>query len=98
MTDGQTDGQNYDSEDRASMAASRGKNLCFLGHSRCPPTHVHATAPFGISRTTASYPCSHVCRHYNDYHYNYNNDTFNRTNNTNPINYSCWRLNKATLE
>ena len=25
MTDGQTDGQNYDSQDRASIAASRGK-------------------------------------------------------------------------
>ena len=25
-TDGQTDGQNYDSQDRASIAASRGKN------------------------------------------------------------------------
>jgi len=24
--DGQTDGQNYDSQDRASIAASRGKN------------------------------------------------------------------------
>jgi len=26
--DGQTDGQNYDSQDRASIAASRGKNGC----------------------------------------------------------------------
>jgi len=26
VTDGQTDGQNYDSQDRASIAASRGKN------------------------------------------------------------------------
>ena len=26
MTDGQTDGQNYDSQDRASIAASRGNN------------------------------------------------------------------------
>ena len=26
MTDGQTDGQNYDSQDRANIAASRGKN------------------------------------------------------------------------
>jgi len=26
QTDGQTDGQNYDSRDRASVAASRGKN------------------------------------------------------------------------
>jgi len=25
VTDGQTDGQNYDSQDRASIAASRGK-------------------------------------------------------------------------
>jgi len=30
VTDGQTDGQNYDSQDRASIAASRGKNAsCF---------------------------------------------------------------------
>jgi len=28
-TDGQTDGQNYDSQDRASIAASRGKNHFF---------------------------------------------------------------------
>ena len=28
MTDGRTDGQNYDSQDRASIAASRGKNGC----------------------------------------------------------------------
>jgi len=27
VTDGQTDGQNYDSQDRASIAASRGKTL-----------------------------------------------------------------------
>jgi len=27
VTDGQTDGQNYDSQDRASIAASRGKKL-----------------------------------------------------------------------
>jgi len=27
VPDGQTDGQNYDSQDRASIAASRGKNL-----------------------------------------------------------------------
>ena len=27
-TDGRTDGQNYDSQDRASIAASRGKNQC----------------------------------------------------------------------
>jgi len=26
VTDGRTDGQNYDSQDRASIAASRGKN------------------------------------------------------------------------
>jgi len=26
QTDGRTDGQNYDSQDRASIAASRGKN------------------------------------------------------------------------
>jgi len=26
VTDGETDGQNYDSQDRASIAASRGKN------------------------------------------------------------------------
>ena len=26
MTDGRTDGQNYDSQDRTSIAASRGKN------------------------------------------------------------------------
>jgi len=26
VTDGQTDGQNYDSQDQASIAASRGKN------------------------------------------------------------------------
>jgi len=30
MTDGRTDGQNYDSQDRASIAASRGNNK----HSR----------------------------------------------------------------
>jgi len=29
MSDGQTDGQNYDSQDRASIAASRGKNVPF---------------------------------------------------------------------
>ena len=28
MTDGQTDGQNYDSQDRTSIAASRDKNRC----------------------------------------------------------------------
>jgi len=28
VTDRRTDGQNYDSEDRASIAASRGKNWC----------------------------------------------------------------------
>jgi len=28
--DGQTDGQNYDSQDRASIAASRGKNSIML--------------------------------------------------------------------
>jgi len=26
LTDGRTDGQNYDSQDRASIAVSRGKN------------------------------------------------------------------------
>jgi len=30
VTDGQTDGQNYYYQDRASIAASRGKNMCTL--------------------------------------------------------------------
>jgi len=34
MTDGRTDGQNYDSQYRASIAASRGKNQ---------PLHWHVT-------------------------------------------------------
>jgi len=29
QTDGRTDGQNYDSQDRASIAASRGNNYFF---------------------------------------------------------------------
>jgi len=29
QTDGRTDGQNYDSQDRASIAASRGKNAVY---------------------------------------------------------------------
>jgi len=29
VTDGRTDGQNYDSQDRAIIAASRGKNVPF---------------------------------------------------------------------
>jgi len=37
VTDGQTDGQNYDSQNRASIAASRGKN-CFCV---CAPTTVY---------------------------------------------------------
>jgi len=40
QTDGQTDGQNYDSEDRASIAASRGKNrshVAFCGSMRYVP-------------------------------------------------------------
>jgi len=32
QTDGQTDGQNYDSQDRASIAASRGKNANQQSH------------------------------------------------------------------
>jgi len=30
QTDGRTDGQNYDSQDRAGIAASRGKNCRFI--------------------------------------------------------------------
>jgi len=30
VTDGQTDGQNYDPQDRASIAASRGKNTAVI--------------------------------------------------------------------
>jgi len=36
VTDGQTDGQNYDSQDRASIAASRGKNQ--TKQETCRPT------------------------------------------------------------
>jgi len=32
VTDGRTDGQNYDSQDRASIAASRGKNFSQMRH------------------------------------------------------------------
>jgi len=32
-TDGQTDGQNYDSQDRASTAASHGKKVSLLGQT-----------------------------------------------------------------
>ena len=35
QTDGRTDGQNYDSQDRASIAASRGKNNFFYSANRC---------------------------------------------------------------
>ena len=34
--DGQMDGQNYDSQDRASIAASRGKNQCHELTRRSP--------------------------------------------------------------
>jgi len=35
VTDGQTDGQNYDSQGRASIAASRGKNHFFYIDYSC---------------------------------------------------------------
>jgi len=37
QTDRRTDGQNYDSQDRASIAASRGKNYKLSLCSKCPP-------------------------------------------------------------
>jgi len=40
MTDGQTDGQNYESQDRASIVASRGKNVKKFLHLWSGPRHV----------------------------------------------------------
>jgi len=35
QTDGRTDGENYDSQDRANIAASRGKNHFFYSRPSC---------------------------------------------------------------
>ena len=45
VTDGQTDVQNYDSQDRASIAASRGKNRLYVRNYLCVQcTPRHSTA------------------------------------------------------
>ena len=44
VTDGQTDGQNYDSQDRASIAASRGN----YKHSRTVQLHFTHASVFTI--------------------------------------------------
>jgi len=46
--DGQTDGQNYDSQDRASVAASRGKNYVGLGGE--PKANDMRARPFAGNR------------------------------------------------
>jgi len=65
QTDRRTDRQNYDSQDRASIAASRGKNYYFR------PTRCHAVLPAPINHA----PSNHVsfdqfsaCRSFEVFH------------------------------
>jgi len=55
MTDGQTDGQNYDSQDRASIAASCSKNWrILLQQFYCP--YALSTFKLGIRRSHIGKP------------------------------------------
>jgi len=73
--DRRTDGQNYDSQDRASIAASRGKNLVllnvlkqndFLYHGRSFPIarayNICCQLYLSLYRDTAQLPSIHRCR------------------------------------
>jgi len=51
VTDGQTDGQNYDSQDRASITVSRGENEeeILVGETHCPDSiRMHSLLCFGL--------------------------------------------------
>jgi len=53
-TDGQTDGQNYDSQDRASIAASRSKKIANFPYHSSPHWNFANIVVFGDVRNTAT--------------------------------------------
>jgi len=61
--DGQTDRQNYDSQDRASIAASRGKNLRVLWSVICICSHnMYIARCTGYNRKSHIYTVNHKKR------------------------------------